>query len=275
MQKYYFRRTSFTLIELLVVIAIIAILAAMLLPALSKAREKARAISCTSNQKQIILTSLLYADDNDGYPCPARQLRSGADIFWTQMLGSSKYYGTTAQLDNGSQVAQVKLFFCPSEPKVISALENKVWETTYTMSRQTGYFNVQDTSTWNNGACVPVRLSSIKKPSHAGLLADAYTRWCELGSFSQAEMVCFKGYPAYNQTNSTKKYRIDEDPMVSQENSRPFLEARHGITVRRTTRDDSITGGFCNIAFADGHAGNSRLYPSVTYGGSQWIDLGN
>ena len=76
------RRTGFTLIELLVVISIIAILISLLLPALSKARESARALLCMSQEKQIGLMVATYVTNHNGYHPPAQELGSLTPPRW-------------------------------------------------------------------------------------------------------------------------------------------------------------------------------------------------
>src|SRR6476469_8467481 len=74
-------REGFTLIELLVVIAIIAILAAILFPVFAQAREKARAISCLSNTKQISLGFAMYNQDYDeGFPATVTERQAPASV---------------------------------------------------------------------------------------------------------------------------------------------------------------------------------------------------
>ena len=82
------KRFAFTLIELLIVIAIIAILAAMLLPALNKARARGKATQCLNNIKQCTTACLMYADNYRGHMMAA-QLR--LNFYWSNLLADEKF----------------------------------------------------------------------------------------------------------------------------------------------------------------------------------------
>jgi prepilin-type N-terminal cleavage/methylation domain-containing protein len=115
------RQRGFTLIELLVVIAIIAILAALLLPALAKAKSKAKKVACVNNLRQIAVGTILYASDNYEYVVPAR---GGGGAGFNQRALNTPEAEKVAQigLDPRQTNGASSIWCCPSLPTYKTAL---------------------------------------------------------------------------------------------------------------------------------------------------------
>ena len=179
-QKHPISR-PFTLIELLVVIAIIAILAAMLLPALSKARAKARAIACTNNLNQCSKAHLLYIDDNQGWLMESY----ASQTLWTRPLAYNGYLSSKdAKASDfglkGDGVLCGVETRCPANAPFDTGTYQKVYGSPQTNNRPLKSYMVQlKPSMWPGSdpnytdRFLPALI--VKAPSSLFLLGDSWT----------------------------------------------------------------------------------------------------
>ncbi len=154
--------SPFTLIELLVVIAIIAILAAMLMPALNKARETARRSSCLSQLKTMAQATALYADNYKDHIPPGLRYNSwAASNFWWSILVQTIKPGVPGKNYNTVMNGNYKIFVCPTEGIPTGANSPLFQYTHYGINYRFMHYSA------------PVRkLSSVRKPTAVVMQMD-------------------------------------------------------------------------------------------------------
>jgi Tfp pilus assembly major pilin PilA len=262
------------LIELLVVIAIIAILAALLLPALTKAKQKAQSISCMSNTKQMAIAWTIYANDNNDllapndYPFTTAYFGAGANQVKMKnwVVGTMeqtadaddlqlKTTGLSELLDPNTLISpnlpSRAVWHCPADNYVDTYAGNNVHVRSYSMNSAVG-------TTWNSS--IVNGSPALGSPVNGGWLdGSAYngsqTTWRTYGKMSAFTV------PGPSQTWTI----MDENPITINDASLAVSAAAAPGKTYLIDYPTGLHGGAGGLSFADGHSTVHKWQDTRTY----------
>ena len=233
-------RRAFTLIELLVVIAIITILAAMILPALAHAKQRAQAINCISNMKQIMLANKLYLDDHNGVMIPL-WVEQGASGWaqWTYdpatfVIHYPSLFWWPDKFRLEGLIPAQKVFSCPSLTQPARASCGGSISTNYTLGIGMNYPEYGWIAT-RNGFPFPIytagKENQVTHPSQSIVLADAG----KISNYTEPNADAWLEVPA----TGCAYFRVPSDSFYYSYSGDSRSVPRHGRNV--------------NTAYFDGH----------------------